>query len=297
MANLPLEEKANKLLILCGFLISIVLAACNVRSVQGPITGPNHVQVIRTISLEHVTDNAVVELRTRPGVTQRILLKTAKKPRASLILFAGGHGNLNIGRNGEIGWGRANFLIRSRELFVDKDFLVTVVDAPSDRKSNRGMLFGFRTSVEHARDIAVVVSYLRKRAPVPVWLVGTSRGSTSAANAAIRITQAGADGVVLTSSVTRRNDAGGNLLDMALEKIKIPALVVHHKDDECRDTPYGGVKDIMERLKNSSISERISFTGGDTPVSGPCRPKSQHGFYGIEEEVVHAISQWIKGHL
>lgn len=137
------------------------------------------------------------------------------------ILFAGGHGNLNTGSNGDIGWGKSNFLIRSRELFVDKGLFVSVRYVDPHRKSDRGMLYGFRISVEEAWDIAIVGSYLRKQAPVSVWPGGTDRGSTSAANAAIRIIQGGVDGLVLTSSVTRRNGGGDNLLDMALEDIKI----------------------------------------------------------------------------
>lgn len=287
----------NRHLILSCFLFFIVLTACNVQSIRRPVTVPNRVQVIQNVPLTNSSDDAMVELGTRSGVTQRILLKKPAAPQANLILFAGGHGNLDLRNNGDIGWGKSNFLVRSRELFADNGFLVALVDAPSDRKTHRGMLGGFRTSTEHAQDIAGVICYLREQAPVPVWLVGTSRGSTSAANAAIRITQGGMEGLVLTSGITRWDERGDNLLDMLLEDIKIPTLVVHHKGDGCPDTPYRGVKDIMERLKNSSNSEHISFTGGNAPVSRPCGPKSQHGFYGIEEEVVDVISQWIKRHL
>lgn len=287
----------NRHLILSCVLFFIVLTACNVQSIRTPVTVPNHVQVIQNVPLTNSSDDAMVELGTRSGVTQRILLKKPTAPQANLILFAGGHGNLDLRNNGDIGWGNSNFLVRSRELFADNGFLVALVDAPSDRKTNRGMLDGFRTSAEHAQDIVRVIIYLREQAPVPVWLVGTSRGSTSAANAAIRITQGGVEGLVLTSGITRWNERGDNLLDMPLEDIRIPTLVVHHRDDGCRVTPYSGVKDIMERLKNSSNSEHISFTGGNAPVSRPCGAKSQHGFYGIEEEVVNVISQWIKRHI
>lgn len=287
----------NKPVVLSYLFLLSVLVACNVQSVKAPSAAPNYVQVLRNIRLGSNSDSTLVELETRPGVTQRILLKKPKDPQASLILFAGGHGNLDISNNGDISWGKSNFLVRSRDLFIYHGFLVALVDAPSDRKNERGMLYGFRTSPEHAQDIGAIISYLRKQFPVPVWLVGTSRGVASAANAAIRITQGGPDGLVLTSSVSRWNEKGDNLLDMALEDIGVPALVVHHKDDRCRVTPYRGVRDIMKKLKGSSIAEHISFTGGNAPVSGPCGARSRHGFYGIEEEVVETISQWIKRYL
>jgi pimeloyl-ACP methyl ester carboxylesterase len=287
----------SKLIISISLMSFLAISACNGRSGRGPISAPNHEKVVRDISLNSSSNESVVELGTRPGATQRVLLNTPKAARASLILCAGGHGNLDMRNNGDIRWGKGNFLVRSREFFVDNGFLVALVDAPSDRKNHRGMLDGFRSSVEHARDIAEVINYLRKKAPVPVWLVGTSRGSTSAANAAIRITRGGPDGLVLTSGLTRWNDKGGNLLDMALEELRMPTLVVHHRNDGCKHTPYSGVRKIMERLPNSSTSEYISFTGGKSPVSRPCGPKSQHGFYGIEEEVVNVISEWIRDHL
>ena len=61
--------------------------------------------------------------------------------------------------------------------------MVAVVDAPSDRQ--RGMNAIFRMSRAHAADIAAVADYLKKQSDVPVWLVGTSMGSFSAAGGAI----------------------------------------------------------------------------------------------------------------
>jgi pimeloyl-ACP methyl ester carboxylesterase len=286
----------NKVVLSYLFVLA-VLAACNMPSAKVPITAPNYVQVIGNIRLGSNSDSTLLDLQTRPGVAQRILLKQPKEPQASLILFAGGHGNLAISDDGGIGWGQNNFLVRSRNLFVDRGFVVALMDAPLNRKHERGMSYGFRASPEHAQDIRKIISYLRKQFPGPVWLVGTSRGSASAANAAIRITQDGPDGLVLTSSITRRNEKGDNLLDMALEDIRVPTLVVHHKEDGCRVTPHRAVRDIMKRLTNSSEAEQISFTGGKAPVSRPCGARSRHGFYGIEEEVVENISKWIKRHL
>lgn len=175
----------------------------------------------------------VVTLNTRPGVRQGfLLLEPGIKPVAAVILFAGGNGDLGLDGKPRL----TNFLVRSRELFVAHDFLVAVVDAPSDRKGTTGMLGGFRAGAEHTADIDAVIAYLRKRADVPVWLAGTSRGTESATSVAIHAKHPVA-GVVLTSSMSEPNSNGTAVTQMALDRIQTPVLVVAHRDDGCHHTP------------------------------------------------------------
>ena len=49
----------------------------------------------------------VVDIPTRPGVTQRILVLGPEKPKAAVILFAGGDGGLRLTPQGEVSWGKA----------------------------------------------------------------------------------------------------------------------------------------------------------------------------------------------
>src|SRR5262245_14240888 len=76
-----------------------------------------------------------IDVPTRAGVTQRFLLLSPEKPKAAVILFAGGHGGLQIQSDGKIKWGAGNFLVRTRERFVDQGLMVAVIDAPSDRQN------------------------------------------------------------------------------------------------------------------------------------------------------------------
>ena len=70
----------------------------------------------------------VIDIPTRPNVTERLLVLTPKDPpKAAVILLAGGHGGLQIRDNGSLAWGKGNFLVRSRRLFADQDLLVVVV--------------------------------------------------------------------------------------------------------------------------------------------------------------------------
>ena len=57
----------------------------------------------------------VVDIPTRPGVTQRfVYIAPSGPPKASVILMAGGHGGLQVKDGGSFGWGSGNFLVRTR---------------------------------------------------------------------------------------------------------------------------------------------------------------------------------------
>jgi len=240
-------------------------------------------------------DEPVRHLPTRPGVTEPVVLvRPVGTPAASVILFTGGRGALGLDRApGRLGPRASNFLVRTRQLFADRGLLVAVVDVPSDRAGQA--LVGFRTTDEHAADVRALIALLRAEAPVPVWLVGTSMGSVSAANAAARLTEAGPDGVVLTSSVMGRSpDMGESLQDVALDRIRVPVLLVHHRDDGCQWSRYADTSWAMRRLSAAPKRELLSFSGGDTPQSRPCDPLAPHGYFGIETAVVDAIVAFIR---
>lgn len=238
----------------------------------------------------------IVTLKTRPGVDQKFILIKPDKPLASVILFAGGKGALSLflfSGFPKINWGKNNFLVRTRDMFATHGFLVAVVDAPSDQKSKTGMLGGFRDSIDHVKDIDHVIIYLRKQSDVPVWLIGTSRGTESATNIAIKSRQH-PEGLVLTSSMSVANPQGTAVTEMDLKRITIPTLVVANRDDACPTTPPEGAEKIARMLSNAKKVEIKTFSGGDAPISKPCQAMSYHGFLGIEEEVVDFISEFIK---
>lgn len=178
------------------------------------------------------TPQRVVDIPTRPGVSQRMLVLSPPNPKAAIILLAGGHGGLQIFPNGALNWGEGNFLVRTRQLFADQGFLVAVVDAPSDRQRSP-FLTGFRQTPEHVMDIKAVIAWLRQQATVPVWLVGTSRGTQSAAFIATELASPeGPDGLVLSSTILTDHKARA-VPAMPLDKLRIPVLVVHHEQDGC----------------------------------------------------------------
>ncbi|HEX2829563.1 MAG TPA: alpha/beta hydrolase [Burkholderiales bacterium] len=233
----------------------------------------------------------VVDIPTRSGVTQRFLFLPATDAKAAVILFAGGHGGLQFDTSGRPRTLRNNFLVRSRELFAAQSLTVAVIDAPSDRQSEP-FLNGFRQTPEHAADVQAVIAWLKAQTQVPVWLVGTSRGTQSAAAVAVTLSSGGGpDGIVLTSTilVDRR---GRPVPDIAVDTLKIPVLVVHHEQDGCRSCLYGDVPLLMRKLAPVPKKELVTFRGGENH-GDPCEALAYHGYNGIERDVVARIAAWI----
>jgi len=233
----------------------------------------------------------VVDIATRPNVTQRMLVISPKSPKAVAIVLAGGHGGLQITADGSFGWGKGNFLVRSRQLFAEQGLMAVVVDAPSDRQSPP-FLSGFRGTREHVMDLKAVIAWARKQTDVPVWLIGTSRGTESAAYAATYLTgHDGPDGLVLTSTILT-DSKEFSVPALQLDRLRIPVLVVHHVDDGCSHCPYASISKLMDKLVNAPKKELFPMKGG-VSQGDPCEAFSHHGFNGVESQVVKKIGTWM----
>ena len=234
----------------------------------------------------------VVDIPTRPSVTQRMVVLRVDKPKAAVVLFAGGHGGLQISPSGSFKWGEGNFVVRSRQLFAAHGLTVVVVDAPSDRQTSP-YLGGFRQKSEHVADIKAVIAWLKQQINIPVWLVGTSRGTQSAAFIATQLapSEGGPDGLVLTSTILT-DEKSRPVPKMPLDRIQVPTLVVHHKQDGCELCKYGDLPQLMEKLTAVPRKELLTFEGGKTK-GNPCEAMAYHGFNGIEQEVVTKVAEGI----
>lgn len=245
----------------------------------------------------------VVTVSVRPGVTMRYLhVADTAPPKAAVILLAGGNGALNLSSSGAIGKNLSlNFLIRSRNEFTRQRLVVAALDTASDNPG--GMNGMIRLSRQHAQDIGMVTDELKKRTGMPVWLVGTSAGTLSTANASSRLAQSPsrAHGVILTSSMTVLDAAGHcgkSVYDASLAEIKSPVLIVSHRDDGCTCSPGGAVAGakLLTALSGAAAKEHKIYSGGSPPMSGPCDARAPHGFFGVEASVVKAIADWIESH-
>ncbi|RFO96140.1 alpha/beta hydrolase [Rhodoferax lacus] len=236
---------------------------------------------------------AVRDLPSRPGVTQRYLWQEPERFDATVVLLIGGAGNLNLSAEGVLGAGAGNFLARSRDKFLAQGLAVALVDAPSDRQSPP-YLSGFRQSAEHATDLRSVIADIRQRTSRPVVLVGTSRGTQSAAAVAIATLDAGGpNALVLTSSIL--NDPKSRALpQMDLEPLRLPVLVVHHEQDACRLCLFSDLPLLTAKLK--APFKVLSYQGGTTRGDA-CEAMAYHGYNGIEAQVVQDIAAWIQATL
>ena len=202
----------------------------------------------------------VVDIPTRPGVTQRFLFIAPDAPKAAAILYAGGHGGLQLEPSGQFGWGQATF-VRTRQMFVNDGIAVAVIDAPSDRQS-APYLNGFRLSKEHADDARAVIAWLKEQLHVPVWLVGTSRGTVRRRHCGCAGRRWRPDGLVLTSTILREERGGTAVTDMNLASLTIPVLIVHHQNDGCRHCPVSETDTLLKKLEQSPKAELMIVSGG-----------------------------------
>lgn len=247
----------------------------------------------------------VVKLNSHgDSTTEYTLSGVAESATAALVLLPGGGGFLEFDGQGCPQSPKGNSLVRKQALFHENGLVTALVDAPSDYQGNEG-LGGFRIAREHAEDIGRVIADMRKRTGLPVWLVGTSRGAISAANAASRLRGAEApDGLVLTSPVTsgfeggRKRWVSQTVFSSDLDAIRMPVLVVVHAADKCvRTPPVLGPRII--RMTGSSREQAVTIVGGPGWSGGEsveaCKARSPHGFLEQEADVVAGIARFIRG--
>jgi hypothetical protein len=233
---------------------------------------------------------AIEIVPTRPDVTVRLLvIKGNSKPSTALILFPGADGAKHFGEKDGRFWVSNNFLMRSARDLAAAGYIVVAVDAPSDQ--SHGMSDPFRTSPQHARDVRKIIAYLREKHRVAsLYLVGTSKGTISAAYLESVLDEPAIEGVILTAVYSPAEVCG-----IDFSEIDDPVLLVHHVHDECRVTPFRGAVDLQQRLTGSPQVDLVGVTGGIPPASGPCNALSNHGFYGTEQSVIRVIKDWIAG--
>jgi hypothetical protein len=251
----------------------------------------------------------VVTIETHGGTATRYALAYPQAAPArggwvALVLLVGGGGHLNLDGGGCPRALMGNSLVRSLSHFHGAGFVTALVDAPSDHRGEDG-LAGFRITAEHAEDLGKVIADVRARTNTSVWLVGTSRGSISAVNAAARLSGPSApDGLVLTSALMSGFRGGQKpwvahtVFDLPLEAIRLPLLVVGHAADKCIRSPADLMGNITART-NGAREQVVTVTGGlgrpGPPSVNACEGRAPHGFVEQEAEVVAGIERFIGG--
>jgi len=176
-----------------------------------------------------------------------------------------------------------------------KGIIVVVVDAPSDKAN--GFDFTFRTRAEHRSDLEAAVGYVKARYEVPVWLLGHSAGTLSAAAMGVNFSTEIA-GLVLAAPATQMVSKWGDIytthpngiLDMNLDRITTPVIIIYHCDDGCVGAPPANIPRLAAAINGS---ETVEIRNGKGFKGNPCGPFSAHAFYGVENEFYATIVQYI----
>jgi hypothetical protein len=182
------------------------------------------------------------------------------KPRGSIILMAGGDGDLGITPSGEITSLMGNSLIRSRRSFVAAGFATLSLSSSGSPSS--------------------AIAAMRKIAQ-PVIVVGTSRAATRMHRAL------GADALVITSGMLDQFQSNVGSPDSLP-----PTLVVHHRNDSCRVTLPGLVPPFQQW---GGARVRVVWLEGGRDQGDPCQAQGYHGFAGIEGRMVGAVTGFARG--
>jgi pimeloyl-ACP methyl ester carboxylesterase len=235
----------------------------------------------------HAADR-LVNLESRPGVKIGYWMMERPNAKATLLLISGGGGGIGF-RDGAPH--SQNFLIRSRDFFADAGYNVALLGKPTDRPELDPR---YRSGGDHVTDVRAVVAKLSADYGKPVWIVGTSLGSISAAAAAVGMDPSKLAGIVLTSSVTRTSQVTRYSVPMlSLSDIRVPVLIMHNKRDECPVCEPGQAWRIEKALTHAPVKKLLIVEGGGG-ASGPvCEALHYHGYIGMEGDAAKAITDWI----
>ena len=194
-------------------------------------------------------------------------------PKYVVILMPGGNGTLvpkaSSDGQGVFFFTSDNFAIRIRNIIADNEFVTAETDST--------------VAISSIERVESIISDLENRYPkAKIYFLSTSRGSQSILELS-KVMDGKVAGFINTSSLERVNK------ELDTRGLKSRYLLVHHKNDGCKVTPY----DAALYNSNTYGTELISIDGG-TSAGNECGPMSHHGFLGVEGEAVEKIKAWIK---
>jgi hypothetical protein len=188
-------------------------------------------------------------------------------PSYVLILFPGGSGVVDPHmEDGKLVYkAKNNFLLRARNYFVDDEFVTVSTN-----------------STQSTERIQAIIGDLKKRFPTArIYLIGTSKGTYDTMRLAEYLSDKIA-GEIHTSSLQ-------SISFFDAKKYANRHLIVHHRDDSCKSTPFSAAEHSHKSYGNDFI-----IMEGGISVGDPCEPFAHHGYNGIEKETVDSIKKWIK---
>lgn len=230
----------------------------------------------------------LVRVPTRTDIKTTVFWHLTDGATATLFIFPGGGGGFGRVENG---WPTSNnFLVRTSKLWAAEGFNLAIFGRPNDSEE---LEYEDRISATHMQDVKAVLDWVKSKSAAPILVVGTSRGTISAASTLINLQDSQISGGIFTASVVSYKKVGA-LPKQDLKQIKVPVLVYHHEKDACELCKPHEVSGILSGLKSSPLKKLMMVNGGSNPTGSPCEGNHWHGFIGMEPRAVSEIGAWIK---
>ena len=180
-------------------------------------------------------------------------------------------------------------------MYLQQGLATASLDVPSDHPDE--ITQQFRGSGAHVEDAAAAIAQITARWPdAPLFIAGGSNGTISATNLGLNLNEPRVRALILTSTVGLMGSTTFfTVANLPVEQVRLPVLMVHHRNDGCGLSRYDAAQWVRARLTSSPKVDFVSVSGG-TPLSGdPCNAPGPHGLYGREREVVAAIVDYVAG--
>jgi hypothetical protein len=212
-------------------------------------------------------DDRAVTAKPYDGEPLRyVLTNEGSSPKYAVILMPGGNGRLGLpAADGPVGLKLSdNFLIRSRRLFADPQFVAASTSA----------------TTTPGKIMAIVADLEGRYGKLKVYVIGTSR-STESTIALTKPLDGQVAGFVHTSSVNA-------IASLDPRGLKSRHLIVAHDRDGCRVT-----RPANAQASHKSYGTDLIMMDGGKSVDDDCEAWAYHGYNGIEKETVDKIKAWI----
>jgi hypothetical protein len=268
----------QRMMLLLGLLLVPTMAVAQHRQLQpyGRMPSATQGETERTFNLP-----------LPGGVAQHVLFTVPPHPRATIVMLPGGAGDVGIERDGDIRHDD-NFVVRTRALWASRGYAVLIPDTVEHTS-----LRGLRSSPQYGRLVGQLVAFAHQQIAGPVFLLGTSQGSIAAMNGAAHAASGSIAGIILTESVAIMGRSGETVFSAEPGQVRAPALVVANRDDRCNVAPPQAADRIAAAMTGSRDVKVLMVAGGVTRSQTSCGSLTPHGYFGIENKVVSAISDWI----
>jgi dienelactone hydrolase len=211
----------------------------------------------------------------------RTLLIVAERPKALVLLYPGGGGQLSFRDDGQTK--NRHTFVRSVNQWAQYHIDAVLVDTPYDLGNlKRG---SFRGRQDHLQRVEEVVTFYKARTKIPIWIFGHSMGTSTATNFVNESPQLAKllSGIIVAGTVRTAELS---------DDVTLPVMAIHHREDACGGSPISASRNLIEGRREGLIS-RIEIIDGGVSEGNICESFAYHGFNQTEEELIKRAAEFI----